>query len=166
MIVFLFMQTWFPSSTDSVDSGNWVNFLECKKFCGIKFALSKDMLQCSENILIGHSCFSVKKYACSWSSKSFDWSQLFICDKKYAFSWSSASGRSEHIVLCHMFRKTNRNVSRCFSFYEELEARNDPFLDWSPDFFLLMQFVVSFLDRFLWILETESISSNAKSSVE
>ena len=113
---------WFPSSTNSVDSGNWVNFLECKKFCGIIFALSKDMLQCSENILIGHSCFSVKKYACSWSSKSFDWSQLFFCDKKYAFSWSSASGRSEHIVLCHMFQKSNRNVSRCFSFFEELEA--------------------------------------------
>ena len=61
MVVFLLMQTWFPSSTDSVDSGNWVNFLECKKFCGIKFALSKDMLQCSENILIGHSWFSETK---------------------------------------------------------------------------------------------------------
>ena len=60
MVVFLLMQTGFPSSTDSVDSGNWVNFLECIKFCGIIFALSKDMLQCSENILIGHSCFSVK----------------------------------------------------------------------------------------------------------
>ena len=31
---------------------------------------SKDMLQCSENILIGHSCFSVKKYAYSWSSNN------------------------------------------------------------------------------------------------
>ena len=107
MVVFLLMQIfWFPSSTDSVEFRNWVNFLDCKKICGIIFALSKDMLQCSENIWIGHSCFSVKKYACSQCSESFDWSQLVFCDKKYAFSCSSASGRCEHIALCHMFRKS------------------------------------------------------------
>ena len=121
MVVFLVMQIlFFPRQslwileTESISSN-------AKEFCGIIFALSKDMLQCSETIWIGHSCFSVNKYACSQSSESFDWSQLVFCDKKYAFSCSSAIGRGEHIVLCHMFRKTNRNVSRCF--YEELEAR-------------------------------------------
>ena len=91
-----------------------------KKFCGIIFALSKDMLQCSENILIGHSCFFVNRYVCSQFSAIFNWSHLVFCDIKYAFSCSSANGRAEHIVLCHLFRKTNRKVSRCL--YEEVEA--------------------------------------------
>ena len=112
---FLLRQILWILETESISSN-------AKEFCGIIFALSKYMLQCSETIWIGHSCFSVNKYACSQSSESFDWSQLVFCDKKYAFSCSSASGGSEHIVLCHMFRKTNRNVSRCFSFFKELEA--------------------------------------------
>ena len=91
-----------------------------KKFCGIIFALSKDMLQCSENILIGHSCFFVNRYACSQFSEIFNWSHLVFCDIKYAFSCSSANGRADHFVLCHLFRKPNRKVSRCL--YEEVEA--------------------------------------------
>ena len=95
-------------------------FPRMRKFCGTIFALSKDMLQCSETIWIGHSCFFVNKYACSQFSESFNWSQLVFCDIKYAFSCSSANGRGEHIVLCHLFHNTNRKVSRCF--YEEVEA--------------------------------------------
>ena len=78
------------------------------------------MLQCSENILIGHSCFFVNRYACSQFSEIFNWSHLVFCDIKYAFSCSSANGRADHIVLCHLFRKPNRKVSRCL--YEEVEA--------------------------------------------
>ena len=110
---FLLRQILWILETESISSN-------AKEFCGIIFALSKDMLQCSETIWIGHSCFSVNKYACSQSSESFDWSQLVFCDKKYAFSCSSANGRADHIVLCHLFRKPNRKVSRCL--YEEVEA--------------------------------------------
>ena len=111
MVVFLLMQTGFPSSTDSVDSGNWVNFLECKKFCGIIFALSKDMLQCSENILIGHSCFSVKKV------------RIFLVFSKRE-RWTYYSVPYVPNVQSKCFQM--------FSFFEELEA---PFQIWNPQSF-------------------------------
>jgi hypothetical protein len=107
-LCFLLQQILWILETESISSN-------AKEFCGIIFALSKDMLQCSETIWIGHSCFSVNKYACSQSSESFDWSQLVFCDKKYAFSCSSAIGRGEHIVLCHSY--VPQNQSKCFQMF-------------------------------------------------
>ena len=131
MVVFLLMQTVFPSSTDSVDSGNWVNFLECKRVLWNNIRSFERHASMFWNYLDWSQLFFVNKYACSQFSESFNWSQLVFCDIKYAFSCSSANGRGEHIVLCHLFRNTNRKVSRCF--YEEVEA---PSHNWNPQLFL------------------------------
>jgi len=66
MVVFLLMQTGFPSSTDSVDSGNWVNFLECKR-------------------VLWNNIRSFERHA-SMFWNYLDWSQLFFCEQVRMFS--------------------------------------------------------------------------------
>ena len=118
------MQTVFPSSTDSVDSGNWVNFLECKR-------------------VLWNNIRSFERHA-SMFWNYLDWSQLFFCEQVRMFSvfwefWLVTVGflwQKVRIFLFFSKREmwtycsvpyVSKNQSKCFQMFFFLAMKS-----WKP----------------------------------
>ena len=98
MEVFLVMQTLVSSSTDSVDSGNWVNFLECKR-------------------VLWNNIRSFERHA-SMFWNYLDWSQLFFCEQVRMFSvflefWLVTVGILWHKVRIFLFFSKRERWTYC-----------------------------------------------------
>ena len=148
MVVFLLMQTWFPSSTDSVDSGNWVNFLECKR-------------------VLWNNIRSFERHA-SMFWNYLDWSQLFFCEQVRMFSvfwefWLVTVGFLWQKVRIFLFFSNRerwtycsvpyvpQNQSKCFQMFLRRVGSPVPKLK-SPKFGLKKTFVTLLIVKYLRVI--------------